>query len=41
MNKVNDMEKALKAKIIEKVNNINDDLWLLDQIYKFITNITK
>ena len=41
MNTVNDMEKDLKAKIIDKVNNINGDLWLLNQIYRFMANMTK
>ena len=36
MNTVNDMEKDLKAKIIDIVNNINGDLWLLNQIYRFM-----
>lgn len=41
MDKVNDMEKDLKAKIIDIVNNINGDLWLLNQIYRFMANMTK
>lgn len=41
MNTVNDMEKDLKAKIIDIVNNINGDLWLLNQIYRLIANMTK
>lgn len=41
MNTVNDMEKDLKAKIIDIVNNINGNLWLLNQIYRFMVNMTK
>ena len=41
MNKVNNMEKDLKTKIIDIVNNINGDLWLLNQIYRFMVNMTK
>lgn len=41
INKVNDTEKDLKAKIIDRVNNINNNSWLLNQIYRFVVNMTK
>ena len=34
------METELKNKIIELVQKM-DDIWILNQIYKFIVNITK
>lgn len=34
------MEEELKNKIIELVQKI-DDIWILNQILKFIKNITK
>lgn len=41
INKVNDTETDLKAKIFDRVNNINGNSWLLNQIYRFVVNMTK